>query len=66
VTPLHYAHDWIYAMPHYVTLLRAVSPLELQMPRLRECFQAAEFVDLRTLLSSGHVVFTTRDSSGPN
>jgi uncharacterized protein (DUF1697 family) len=33
------------------------------MPQLKECFQAAGFDDGRTLLSSGNVVFTTRDSS---
>jgi uncharacterized protein (DUF1697 family) len=33
------------------------------MPQLKECFQAAGFEDVRTLLSSGNVAFTTRDSS---
>jgi hypothetical protein len=31
--------------------------------QLKECFQAAGFDDVRTLLSSGNVVFTTRESS---
>jgi len=28
------------------------------MPRLRECFQAAGFDEVRTVLSSGNVVFS--------
>lgn len=51
------------AMPRYVALLRGVSPSNCKMPRLKECFQAAGFDDVRTLLSSGNVVFTTRESS---
>jgi uncharacterized protein (DUF1697 family) len=35
------------------------------MPQLKECFQAAGFDDVRTLLSSGNVAFTTRHSSWP-
>lgn len=50
-------------MPRYVALLRGVSPSNCKMPKLKECFQAAGFGDVRTLLSSGNVVFTTRDSS---
>lgn len=33
------------------------------MPQLKECFQAAGFDDVRTVLSSGNVVFSTRDST---
>jgi len=50
-------------MPRYVALLRGVSPSNCKMPQLKECFQAAGFEDVRTLLSSGNVAFTTRDSS---
>jgi uncharacterized protein (DUF1697 family) len=32
------------------------------MPQLKECFQAAGFEDVRTVLSSGNVVFSTRDT----
>lgn len=35
------------------------------MPLLRECFQAAGFDDVRTVLSSGNVIFSTRDSPWP-
>jgi uncharacterized protein (DUF1697 family) len=34
------------------------------MPQLRECFQAAGFDDVRTVLSSGNVVFSTQVSTG--
>jgi uncharacterized protein (DUF1697 family) len=35
------------------------------MPQLKECFQAAGFDEVRTLLSSGNVVFSTSDSAWP-
>ena len=47
-------------MPRYLALLRGVSPTNCSMPELRECFEAAGFDDVRTLLSSGNVAFTTR------
>ncbi|HEY7769791.1 DUF1697 domain-containing protein [Longimicrobium sp.] len=50
-------------MPRYAALLRGVSPSNCKMPQLKECFQAAGFDDVRTLLSSGNVVFTTGESS---
>lgn len=50
-------------MPRYVALLRGASPSNCRMPQLRECFQAAGFDDVRTVLSSGNVVFSTRDST---
>ena len=50
-------------MPRYVALLRGVSPSNCKMPQLKECFQAAGFDDVRTLLSSGNVAFNTRDSA---
>ncbi len=37
--------------------------MNCKMPQLKECFQGAGFDDVRTLLSSGNVVFTTRESS---
>lgn len=47
-------------MPRYVAFLRGVSPQNCSMPELRRCFVAAGFDDVKTLLSSGNVVFTTR------
>jgi uncharacterized protein (DUF1697 family) len=34
------------------------------MPELRECFEAAGFDDVRTVLSSGNVAFSTRVPTG--
>ena len=50
-------------MPRYVAFLRGVSPMNARMPELKRCFEAAGFSDVRTLLSSGNVVFNTRTSS---
>lgn len=50
-------------MPRYVALLRGVSPSNCKMPQLKACFQAAGFDDVRTVLSSGNVVFSTRVST---
>lgn len=45
-------------MPRYVALLRGVSPSNCKMPELKECFHAAGFDDVRTILSSGNVAFS--------
>jgi uncharacterized protein (DUF1697 family) len=47
----------------YVAFLRGVSPLNAKMPQLRRAFEHAGFEDVRTLLSSGNVVFNARDAS---
>ena len=49
-------------MPRYVALLRGVSPSNCGMPRLKACFEEAGFDEVRTLLSSGNVVFTAPES----
>lgn len=46
-------------MPRYVALLRGVSPMNCKMPHLKESFEAAGFAEVRTVLSSGNVVFST-------
>lgn len=46
-------------MPRYVALLRGVSPMNASMPELKRCFEDAGFTDVKTLLSSGNVVFST-------
>ncbi len=51
-------------MPRYIALLRGVSPTNCRMPELKECFQAAGFDDVRTLLSSGNVAFSTQLAAG--
>lgn len=46
-------------MPRYAALLRGVSPMNASMPELKRCFEQAGFTDVKTLLSSGNVVFST-------
>ena len=50
-------------MPRYVAFLRGVSPMNAKMSELKKCFEAEGFSDVRTLLSSGNVVFNARSSS---
>lgn len=50
-------------MPRYVALLRGVSPMNAKMPELKQCFEDAGFLEVRTLLSSGNVVFDARKAS---
>lgn len=47
----------------YAALLRGVSPLNCKMADLKKCLEGAGFTDVRTLLSSGNAVFTTRLAS---
>lgn len=49
-------------MSRYAAFLRGVSPMNAQMPALKRCFEAEGFSDVRTLLSSGNVVFNARSS----
>src|SRR5467141_5027940 len=51
------------AMRRYAAFLRAVSPMNAKMPELKKCFEAAGFTDVKTVLSSGNVVFDARASS---
>lgn len=50
-------------MPRYVAFLRGVSPMNAKMPALKSCFEVEGFSDVRTLLSSGNVVFNARSLS---
>ena len=45
-------------MPRYVALLRGVSPMNAKMADLRTCFEKLGFKDVKTVLSSGNVIFT--------
>jgi uncharacterized protein (DUF1697 family) len=47
----------------YAAFLRGVMPTNAKMPELREAFEAAGFGSVRTLLSSGNVIFTARRAS---
>jgi uncharacterized protein (DUF1697 family) len=51
------------AMPRYVAFLRGVSPMNAKMAELRRCFEDAGFTDVRTVLSSGNVIFNARTKS---
>ena len=47
-------------MPRYLALLRGVSPLNAKMPELKRCFEAAGFANVKTIHSSGNVIFDAR------
>ncbi|HYP75305.1 MAG TPA: DUF1697 domain-containing protein [Polyangiaceae bacterium] len=47
-------------MPRYAAFLRGVSPMNLKMPVLKAALEEAGFGDVKTLLSSGNVVFGGR------
>ena len=49
-------------MPHYVAFLRGVSPMNARTSELKRCFERAGFADVKTVLSSGNVVFDARAS----
>ena len=51
-------------MPRYVAFLRGVSPMNAKMPELKNSFENAGFANVRTILSSGNVVFDARSSLG--
>jgi uncharacterized protein (DUF1697 family) len=50
-------------MPRYAAFLRGVSPMNAKMPELKKAFEAAGFDDVKTILSSGNVVFSARAAS---
>jgi uncharacterized protein (DUF1697 family) len=47
-------------MPRYVAFLRGVSPMNAKMPELKRAFEVAGFTHVKTVLSSGNVVFDVR------
>ena len=47
-------------MPRYVAFLRGVSPMNAKMAEIKCCFEGAGFTDIKTVLSSGNVVFNAR------
>ncbi len=50
-------------MPRYAAFLRGVMPTNAKMSDLRDCFAAAGFTKVETVLSSGNVLFDARASS---
>jgi len=47
-------------VPRYAAFLRGVSPTNCRMPELKRAFESAGFGDVKTLLSSGNVLFDAR------
>ncbi len=47
-------------MTRYAAFLRGVSPMNAKMPALVKAFEAAGFGEVRTVLSSGNVLFSAR------
>jgi uncharacterized protein (DUF1697 family) len=47
-------------MPRYVAFLRGVSPMNAKMPELKRAFESVGFSNVKTVLSSGNVVFDSR------
>jgi uncharacterized protein (DUF1697 family) len=52
-------------MPRFVAFLRGVMPTNAKMPELRAAFESAGFIDVKTILGSGNVVFDTPLQSEP-
>ena len=50
-------------MPRYAAFLRGVSPMNAKMPELKRAFELAGFTEVKTVLSSGNVVFDARAAS---
>lgn len=50
-------------MRRYAAFLRGVSPMNAKMPALKRAFEAAGFTEVKTVLSSGNVVFDGRRAS---
>jgi len=50
-------------MARYAAFLRGVSPMNARMPDVKKAFEAAGFTEVKTLLSSGNVVFTAPSAS---
>lgn len=50
-------------MERYAAFLRGVSPMNAKMPQLKKSFESAGFADVKTVLSSGNVVFSARASN---
>jgi uncharacterized protein (DUF1697 family) len=46
----------------YAALLRGVSPMNAKMADLKRAFESAGFEDVKTVLSSGNVVFSAPDA----
>src|SRR2546421_12594090 len=50
-------------MPRYAAFLRGVMPMNAKMADLKQVFESAGFTGVKTVLSSGNVVFSARSAS---
>lgn len=50
-------------MPRYAALLRGVSPMNCRMPELKAALEKGGFTDVKTVISSGNAVFSSRSTS---
>jgi len=50
-------------MARYVAFLRGVTPMNLKMSDLQRCLESDGFLEVKTLLSSGNVAFTSAGKS---
>jgi uncharacterized protein (DUF1697 family) len=50
-------------MPRYAAFLRGVSPMNAKMPEVKKALEAVGFTEVKTVLSSGNVVFNARSAS---
>ena len=50
-------------MRRYAAFLRGISPMNAKMPELKKCFEDAGFTEVKTVLSSGNVVFSAPPAS---
>lgn len=47
----------------YAAFLRGVSPMSAKMSEVKRCFEEAGFTEVKTVLSSGNVIFSARPAS---
>ena len=50
-------------MPRYAALLRGVMPMNCRMAELKKAIESAGFADVKTVIASGNVVFSSRAAS---
>lgn len=50
-------------MPRYAAFLRGVSPMNARMPELKAAFEAAGFEHVKTVISSGNIIFSAAKAS---
>jgi uncharacterized protein (DUF1697 family) len=55
------AKEGLVRQASYAAFLRGVTPMNVKMTDLKTCFESAGFAEVRTVLASGNVVFTSAD-----